>query len=75
MKADVHKLKTRIYDRGFSQSALAKKIGIDRWTLNSRFKNEGETFRLGEIYAITDVLELSGEEIIEIFFCDSKKKI
>lgn len=73
MKVDIHKLKTIMYERKTTQTELAKKLKIDRGTLTTRFKNNGLTFQLKEVYSIIRILELSKEEIELVFLCQRKE--
>lgn len=61
---DIEALKLAMFKRGFSQTSLAKEIGISPRTVYSRFRNG--KFRLNEIEAIKDALKL--EDPVAIFF-------
>lgn len=63
---NVDKLKKKIADSGMSVTHIAKKTGILRETLYSRFKT-GD-FKLSEICALSDILFLTKEERNNIFF-------
>lgn len=64
---DTAKLRGKIVEKGFNQVSLAKKIGMDRSTLNRKLKN-GETFTIGEASKIAIILELTKDEAMTIFF-------
>jgi len=63
---DVKKLQNRIVEKGTTQEAIAESIGIDRSTFYRRLKR-GDTFTIGEIHRLVEVLGLSKEEAINIF--------
>jgi len=65
---DVLKLKAKIVEKGFTVSSLAYAIGIDQSTLYRRFADQGKSFTIGEIGQIVTVLELTEQEVREIFF-------
>ena len=65
---DVLKLKAKIVEKGFTVASLADAIGIDKTTLYRRFSDEGKSFTIGEIGQIVEVLELTEQEVREIFF-------
>lgn len=50
-----------------TRSELAKAIGISTYTLRTRFKKE-TPFTLDEINVIKEKLDLSIEQLIDIFF-------
>lgn len=60
------KLKGKMIEQGLTQEDLAKKINVDRSTLNRRLKT-GESFTIGEVNRITTVLNLTKSEAIDIF--------
>lgn len=64
------KLKGLIVERGTTQEAVAKSIGIDRSTFYRKMKNGGD-FSILEAQQIAKEVPLTDYEAIEIFF--SKK--
>ena len=60
-------LKVQMLRKGFTIASLAKKMGISKKRLYSRF-NGIRDFTQEEIQSISDILNLSGEQIISIFF-------
>ena len=64
---NVMKLRGIIVEKGFTQESLSKAIGMHISTLNRKLK-DGEDFTIGETNKIVDVLELSKEEALNIFF-------
>lgn len=70
IQTDIHKLKTTLFDRGYNQSKIAKALKIERGTLRNRMANGGQMFRLKDIYQMAKLLNLTKDEILEIFFAD-----
>lgn len=68
MHVNVGKLKEKIKQSGLDMSQIAKAIGINRATLYRKMDSNGMKFTIGEIQKLIDVLGLSDEEAIEIFF-------
>lgn len=60
-------LRGKIEERGTNVSEVAAKMGVDKATLYRRIANS-ETFTIGEVGKITEILSLSSEEAIAIFF-------
>ena len=50
-----------------TRSELAKAIGVSTYTLRTRFKKE-TAFTIDEIKIIKEKLNLSSEQLIDIFF-------
>lgn len=63
---NVNALKKCIESRGMTMTFVAKKSGILRETLYNRFKTGN--FKISEISALSQVLNLSKDERDEIFF-------
>ena len=53
--------------RGITRTELAEAIGISTYTLRTRFKKE-TAFTIYEVEAIKEKLDLSIEQVIDIFF-------
>lgn len=64
----VNKLKGKIVENGLRISYVADHIGMDRATLYRRLKEGGEDFTVKEITRLSKLLNLTGEEINDIFF-------
>ena len=64
-----NELNAEIARNGLTIPRLAELIKMDKKTLYSRIKGE-TSFRQSEIAAISTVLKLSGQRILEIFFSD-----
>jgi len=65
----LNELKAEIVRNGMTIEEFADKVGIERTTLWRRFNNSGN-FTLTEITKIADVLNLTKQRIIEIFFSE-----
>lgn len=62
-------LNDRIKDSGMTVVAIAEKSGILRETLYNKLRGHVD-FKASEIYDLSKVLNLTGEEIHQIFFAD-----
>lgn len=60
-------LRDKISEKRTSVAEVASKMGIDKATLYRRIL-DGQTFTIGEVGKITEILELSHAESISIFF-------
>lgn len=67
MKFDYAKLLGRMREKGFTQESLAKEIGINESTLNSKLKNRSY-FNAREIDKTCEVLNIPIEEIGTYFY-------
>lgn len=64
---DYSKLLGRIRERGFTQTTLAKAIGISDCSMNLKLNNKAD-FKQDEILRAVSILEIPGTEIGEYFF-------
>ena len=60
-------LRGKIEEKGTNVAEVAAQMGIDKATLYRRIANS-ESFTIGEVGRITEILDLSSEEAISIFF-------
>lgn len=67
MKFNYSKLLGRMKECGYTQERLAKAIGINRYTLNTKINNKF-SFSQDEILAICKVLNIPVCEIGEFFY-------
>lgn len=65
---NIDKLKGKIVERKTTQEAVADSIGIDRSTFYRKMKNGGFKFTVGEMQKIAEVIPLTVNEAVEIFF-------
>lgn len=68
MRVDIDKLKQHMASANISIAELAKRIGIDQSTLHRKFQRRGETFTVGEMHKISEVIGISQEDAMLIFF-------
>ena len=64
---NILKLRGKMVERGFNVEALASGIGVDRATLYRKL-GDGEKFTVGDAKKISTLLNLTKEEVHEIFF-------
>lgn len=64
---NINLLRGKIVERGTNVSEVAEKMGIDKATLYRRIA-DGDAFTIGEAQKITDILNLSHDEAVAIFF-------
>lgn len=64
---NVSKLKGKIVEKGMNQQQFAKYINIDRSTLYRKMANDS-SFTVEEANKIVEVLDLTPEEALAIFF-------
>lgn len=63
------KLKAKMVEHRISQRVLAKMLDINLVTLNHKL-NGSAKFNIDEIRKIIDILNLTGDEVMLIFFPD-----
>lgn len=66
---NVQKLKGKIMERGTTQEALAKALGINKSTFYRKMQ-QGGNFTIKEVNLIVLALHLSKDEAMSIFFAD-----
>lgn len=71
---NVNKLKGKIVECGINISDLAESIGIDKATLYRKINANGETITIREADMISKKLNLSREEVNDIFFSQLSHK-
>lgn len=69
---DTERLKAEIKNRGFKLSFIADKLGLSKQALTKRFRDNGD-FKAGEMFIISDILNLTNEEQRDIFCFQSKQ--
>ena len=65
---NINKLKGKIVECGLNVTELASKIGIDKATLYRKINSDGEKLTIRDANLIAKELNLSRDEINEIFF-------
>lgn len=68
MPIDTRALKAKMSSRGFTVSDLAKELDIDESTYYRRMSNDGDTFTVGEVQRIVELLRISKKMQLQ-FFC------
>lgn len=62
------KLRSILLEKGFTQqNQIAELLGISDATFNYKLNNKRE-FKVSEIKKLTEILDLSNEQVNEIFF-------
>lgn len=64
------KLRGKIVERRMTLGEVAKKVGISPSTLSKRLNHRGGAFTIDEAEKIARVLQLSCEELNNIFFAE-----
>lgn len=64
---DTRLLRIKIEEKRTNISEIASKMGIDKATLYRRIANS-ETFTIGEVGKIAEILNLTHDEAVSIFF-------
>ena len=65
---DKNKLLGKIREKALTQKDVAERLGIDESTFYRKMKKNGQTFTIEEAYKISEVLDLTNQESIDIFF-------
>lgn len=66
---DVGLLKEKMENTGMTTKAICNKSNIVRGTLYNRFENP-DLFSIGEVVALKKTLQLSTDDVNEIFFAN-----
>lgn len=74
MRVDVNKLKGNIAEKGMTQEAVAKAIGIDAGTFSRKMKCDGLAFTVGQMHQIVDILDITPSEAAHIFLAENSQK-
>nr|WP_317399787.1 helix-turn-helix transcriptional regulator [uncultured Gemmiger sp.] len=65
---DTARLRACIEKKGFKLKFVAKVLGLSPYTLSMKIENDSE-FKVSEVDALAELLDLSLIEKDEIFFC------
>lgn len=63
------KLRSVILEKGFTQDQIAEKLGISSTSLNYKINNKTE-FKASEIKKLSEILELTQDQVNDIFFAE-----
>lgn len=67
----VNKLRAKIVEHDMTVEQVAKRMGVDRSTLYRKLKkSSGESFTIGEVRKLSEILRLTPSEITDIFFSE-----
>lgn len=64
---NVNKLKGKIVEKGFNIADVANRMGVDKATLYRKINAQGKSLTIKDVSSIADILELSSEEVTNIF--------
>lgn len=64
---DTHRLRDKIAEKRTNVSEVASKLGMDKATLYRRL-SDSDAFTIGEVNRIVEILDLSHDEAVAIFF-------
>lgn len=64
---DLKELNLLVEESGMTYTSIAEKMGITRYTLGKKLSGETE-FKLSEMNCLSDILNLSSNKKIDIFF-------
>ncbi|ANM47005.1 antitoxin Xre-like helix-turn-helix domain-containing protein [Mammaliicoccus sciuri] len=65
---NANKLHGKIIENGLNKSEVAELMGIHRSTLNRKMNVEGDKLTVKEANRLVEILKLSPEEAMDIFF-------
>lgn len=68
---NVNKLKGKIVEKGMTTAELAKSIGISTASLYRKIDGSGSTMNISEAYNIGHTLDLTADEMNDIFFAEA----
>lgn len=67
MFTNIDELKRKMSEKGFSNEEMAESMGINPSTLYRKLQKGGESFTVGQMHRIVEVLKLTQEEVAFIF--------
>ncbi len=67
MRVDIELMRDKMKKAKLTQAEVAEKICVDKSTFSRKMQNQGESFSIGEMHKIVDILDLSKEEAQQIF--------
>lgn len=67
---NLNKLKGKIVEKGYSMHTFSDCLSFDKSTFYRKMKNKGDTFSIKEATEISNLLGLSYEDMMSIFFAD-----
>ena len=67
MKTNMDALRGKMAERRISNEEMAARIGVNPSTFYRKLKTEGDSFTVGQMHKIAEVLSLTNEEATAIF--------
>ncbi len=74
MQVDVNALRKSISDRGMTQEAVARAIGVDNSTFIRKMKCDGLSFSIGQMHKLVEVLSIPKAQATDIFLHENSQK-
>ena len=68
MHVDINRLKGKTVEKGFTGEKMASELGIDQSTYYRKLGDGGGSFTINQAIRISEILSLSKEESMGIFF-------
>jgi len=68
MYVNINKLKGKLVEKGLSVAQLAERMGINKATMYRKLENGGLGLSVKDANLIVEILSLSLQEAMEIFF-------
>ncbi|WP_277680400.1 helix-turn-helix domain-containing protein [Gracilibacillus dipsosauri] len=68
MVVNINKLKGKMVENQLNVTLMAEKLGVDRSTMYRKLNNRGDYLTIREANLIVDILRLTSEEAMTIFF-------
>lgn len=68
MVQNINKLKGKIVENGLSAEIFASKLGLCDVTVRNKINKENSDFSIGESLKVKEILNLSTEDYLDIFF-------
>lgn len=73
MTVNVARLRQAMEDNSVSVDGLARALNIDKTTVYRKMKTNGESFTVGEMHKIVDVLNLTASTASDIFLFENSQ--
>ena len=66
-RMEIKKIKTKLFEKGVTYSEASQKIGISKYSFTKKVNGKSK-FSVDEAEKLSRLLELSNDEIVNIFF-------
>ncbi len=67
MNTNMDILRGKMVEKRINAEELSRRIGINTSTFYRKMRSDGESFTVGQIHKIVDVLQLSNSDAVSIF--------